>query len=120
MILPSKELLSEVLGEDVKNISISCGYSGNIVKYTIENYETEEDGELIYIDLGTNINIYELMHLMKEWIIKTARPNCVFSTFNSTSLNGYGAVINDEKQFFGRTEFEAVVKACEWLLKNKE
>lgn len=61
-----KELLSEVLEVEIIDFNII----GNKLNYIIPNYETEEDGDLIYIDLGQNINIYEFAFKCKEWALK--------------------------------------------------
>ena len=42
----SRELLRAVLKIDIKDVSII----GSTLNYTILNHETEEDGELVYID----------------------------------------------------------------------
>jgi hypothetical protein len=126
MKLPSKELLSAVLSEDIASVDVI----GNTVNYTVLNYKTEEDGELTYIDLGTNISIYELMHLMKVWAIQEPRFIEIFST---TTVGGKGVcwtatedcgleevAMYEESYIYGDTEFEAVTQTCEWLLKQGE
>ena len=124
MVLPSRELLSAVLSEDIASVEVV----GNTVRYTVLNYVAEEDGELTYIDLGTNINIYELMHLMKVWANKRG-----FELFSATTVAGKGecctvpedydleeAAIHEGSYTCENTEFEAVTQACEWILKQGE
>ena len=124
MVLPSRELLSAVLSEDIASVEVF----GNTVRYTVLNYVAEEDGELTYIDLGTNINIYELMHLMKVWASNSPRFIEIFSAF---TLGGKGiccvvteacgleeVAMYEESYIYGDTEFEAVTQTCEWLLKQ--
>ena len=126
MELPSKELLSAVLSEDIASVDVV----GNAVRYTVLNYVAEEDGELTYIDLGTNINIYELMHLMKVWAIQAPR---FIEIFSATTVSGKGdccvvtedcgleeVAMYEESYFYEDTEFEAVTQACEWILKQGE
>ena len=113
----SKELLSEVLGKDVSDVSIVM----NNINYVIEDNETQEDDELVYIDLGMNINIYELANKCKEWAY-----NQNFYIYSIVSFAGEGwCYITKEdniekrlKTFIADTEPEAVFEACEWILSN--
>jgi len=112
MILPSKELLSAVLGNS--RIS-SDGYfqeEKNLIHYGCIYGNAPDD----YYDEQECINIYELMHLMKEWawekdyLIKS-------STDGEALIRMYGQ--HDYiKSFDNIHEFEAVTKACEWILKK--
>ena len=109
----NKELLSEVLGKDIANVSIF----GNNINYVVENNETQEDDELVYIDLGMNINIYELAHKCKEWLLGKV------SNLNSGFDNGQRCFCHiengsKEDRFYADTEAEAIFKACKWVLKE--
>jgi len=101
MILPSKELLREVLGLD---------FFPHIIRIEL--------GYLIYTE-ANKINIYELMNKMKIWAYNqsTHTKGYVIKTVH------YGfavtcSVIGFEETFRrdNKTEFEAVTKACEWIL----
>lgn len=120
MTTPSKELLSAVLGGDISSVSVA----GNKITYTIPNYETEEDGELTYIDLGTNINIYELQHKIKEWASVCGYSLSSFWCFEKQDWSCWieqkdGKFMGMNNYYHADTEFEAVVKACEWILSGK-
>ena len=111
----SKELLSDVLGEDVSGVSII----GNVVNYTIEDYETEEDGELVYVDIGQNINTYELAHKCKEWAYKQGLIIENFFAFGDARCRVYNTKWEEIYKCVMDTESEAIFKACQWILDNK-
>ena len=102
----SKELLSEVLKKEVIDVF-------KVVKSNLRYEDTDLQ----------HINIYELMHLMKEWALK---DNRVLTVLSGQDINGFkicniGISPNKEyftKQFIADTEFEAVTKASEWILKQ--
>lgn len=104
MMLPSKELLSEVLSIDV---------IGNM-KYS--DY-------VLYVDIDVStpttrtvgINIYELAHKCKEWAFINGYT--IWSNFKLTQIqNQYGSYELEVKG----TEPEAIFKACEWVRKHKD
>ncbi|WP_323586046.1 hypothetical protein [Aliarcobacter butzleri] len=114
----SKELVSAVLQIDIKDISII----GSTLNYTIPNHETEEDGELVYIDLGQNINIYEFAFKCKEWALD---QNCCIRSYilkqekkGRTKLEYHYLANMPSEVFEEDTEVEAIIKACEWILKE--
>ncbi len=101
MELPSKELFEEVTEITVENIHYGV-YKGNV--------EYSEHGR---------INIYELMHMMKEWAY--GQGYSLISYRNTLQVcicdirkNGLGVFDHRAED----TEFEAVTKACEWILKE--
>ena len=115
------KVLREVLGKDISEFSIT----GNTLNYVVSNYETEEDGELVYIDLGTNINIYELAHKCKEW----ARDNDFFlrsfydyeGAFCYISAPEWVDKIDIPKTgFSSETEPESIIEACEYILQQNK
>ena len=106
-----KELLSEVLEVEIIDFNII----GNKLNYIIPNYETEEDGDLIYIDLGQNINIYEFAFKCKEWALK--KELNIFSSCKSFSIFQNGVLICSSSG--EDNEIEAIIKACQWILENK-
>ncbi|MFW9625124.1 MAG: hypothetical protein ACMV1K_00155 [Sulfurospirillum sp.] len=116
--LPSKELLSEVLGKDAK-----------FHKYI------EDRSVVLYIqDIADcrEINIYELAHKCKEWASLYGYD--LFShRFNEhasyayldldmknvvPSNNKYIFIGNYIKEFEADTEPEAIFKACEWIMEQ--
>lgn len=112
MLLPSKELLSEVLGRDVDK-----------VKWIEEN-------TLIYGCVHSDgwydeINIYELAHKCKEWaklkyfIDIDSHSGCARWGSEAVSHNGRPSVFY-EQVFIGRTETDAIFKACEWIMEKKK
>jgi len=110
MTPPSKELLGAVLGIKVNKIE----------------YE-EQQNEIVYycnqFGRATGyINIYELMHLMKEWAWgKGFQLMSHRNYFN----NKYAIQVHEklyrhfEAESLEDTEIETVTKACEWILKEK-
>ena len=110
MILPSKELLSTVFGEKVVFI---------VLNRTILEYEVPETG------FNKAINIYELMHMMKEWAYKqhnvftSSIEHDEYPAICSTNYSSRGDAFKDaNKTFAGDSEFEAVTAACEWIRDN--
>lgn len=112
----SKELLSEVLGYEARYIQtvgtklcFSCHIKG-----------------------GSNINIYELAHKCKEWaytkykIILTSKLfdyqiKNIFDCYLETGEKSRENIRNfAHPDFISNTEPEAIFKACQWILDNKE
>ena len=107
----SKELLGVVLS--------NYGISGVYPSYdesdvmTAVQYEIEE--------IVFEINIYELAHKCKEWAFKDeyscmSRPR-LFGGWICELMSDYGV---EDTQFDAGTEPEAVIKACQWILDNKD
>ena len=109
MILPSKELLSEVLGKEIE----IRGFKDEFIP---SNFEYIEDFCNVKV-----INIYELAHLCKEWAF--SEKYFIVSGFILFGQN-ISIVSFDLKGEIHRckddSEFEAVVQACEWVLKEKQ
>lgn len=122
----SKELVSAVLQIDIKDISII----GSTLNYTIPNHETEEDGELVYIDLGQNINIYEFAFKCKEWAFNNGyilnyRVNSNPKTFThmlkieKIKINDYIKSFDNEDIYYKQEmELIYIIESCEWILKE--
>lgn len=110
------DFLSEVLCENISDFSII----GNNINYIIENYETEEDGELVYIDLGTNININDLIDRCIDKY-KSEYTFGVFTDIDSQWCNiwKYGTEDN-ARPFLGNTKLESVIKACQYIYNIKK
>jgi hypothetical protein len=115
--LPSKELLSAVLGVEV--ISVREIHLNRTLLY--ETYKLER------------INIHELSHMVKEWaknngysissclpIVTDEEGNPVFNYWYMAYVQNIETVDNmmPSKDFIGRTEPEAIFKAGEWILKE--
>jgi len=96
----TKELLSEVLGKTVSNPRFAT--SDIMLRYSYGTGFQE-------------INIYELAHKCKEW----AKENNII-----VSSNQYSVLVTDNSNirelFKAHTEPEAIFKACQWLLENKD
>ena len=101
----SKELLSEVLNLNITYIE-RCN---NSIIYKISVYDREEE-----------INIYELAHKCKEWVLKQGY-RIIIDCSKDIELgirilkNGRDIYSNENK-----SEQQAIFKACQWILDNKE
>lgn len=109
----SKELLGEVLGENIEDIHIV----DNQLLYSIPNYKTEEDGEEVYINLGARINIYELAHKCKEWVLQYDKELLSTQRKDRAVCDMYG-IVSPNFSFYGENECEAIFKACQWIMDN--
>ena len=92
----TKELLSEVLGV----YKIIEPY-GNILVW---------EWDKSYSNNNCSINIYELAHKCKEWALQ----------YDYTILSSKGYATISGKVFYDKTEPEAIFKACQWILENKD
>ncbi len=105
MILPSKELISEVLSKEVE-----------------EEERFIDSNSLTYVNSGIyeDINIYEFAFKCKEWafdkgfVLKSYKKQGAFSgTYH------YAIDINDKIcEWLANTEYEAIFKACEWIMEQ--
>jgi len=106
----SKELLSEVLDASYDNTTITRVY-----KPAEENFIAWETDTIT--SKYHSINIYELAHKCKEWLKNNV------SNANSGFDNGHRNFCHIENYniqdiFYADTEVEAIIKACEWILKE--
>ncbi len=106
LVLPSKELLSEVLNEVCPIVEIKKFKNNNLlIKYQNQYQKT--------------INIHELAHKCKEWA-----SNNQFTLVSGDSGHGFvcsvGHYSNNaiNAEFYGENEFNAVIQGCEWILKE--
>ena len=108
MILPSKELISEVLSKEV------------------EEEIFIDSNSLTYVNSGIyeDINIYELAHKCKEWANKKYKA-CLISGYCKSF--GYKCFTDNpyELQYIKKvetqtadTEPEAIFKACEYIMEQ--
>ena len=108
-VLPSKELLSAVLGINCTFVDKLCG---NQLGFKTDNK-----------DFTHLINIYELAHKCKKWANKKyfididSHSGCARWGAEAVSHNGRPSVFY-EQVFIGRTEPEAIFKACEWIMEQ--
>jgi len=126
----SPELLSEVLGKKVYRTKM---YGSN---YIDVHYDQER-----YMPVFDRINIYEIAHKCKEWAFNknkflssgiskyapTDKKNRMKAYYCRVGYKVYachtGTVqINNGCEYtsLGNSEPEAIFKACEWILKQKE
>lgn len=111
MHLPSKELLSKVLGVYITEFFLDC----ESLVYVYDKIFNENE------QYKNDINIYELAYKCKEWLIaKTDNDITISINRDMASVTLY---IKEDADFhieFADTEVEAIIKACEWILKNKD
>jgi len=108
----SKELLSEVL-----NTKATGEYtiSSDVMEYEIDapNTITKRD----YFE----INVYRLAHKCKEWAMKEHCLWCVSYVTNiGATCKTYNGLEENDQMFIENTEPEAIFKACQWILDNKD
>jgi hypothetical protein len=122
MIRPSKELLSAVLKTEIED---SVTEDNTIWPLEFDSWRKGEMQLRNTKEYFNGINIYELMHIMKEWAFNTGYTVEIKWRHNSHPQEKTRCVIKlgtyGTKGVAG-TEFEAVTKACEWILeqRNKE
>ena len=106
----SKELLSAVFNKDVTKYD----YETQILFYR------DEHDSLIW----TEFNIHELAHKVKEWAIENGIV-LESSTYKSKAVCHTGARTHNNEIYYPEifnapTEPEAVFKAGQWVLDNKD
>ena len=135
MILPSKELLSEILDIEEGYIELArCDKDSTICYQYTRNANTEDESIEYHF-----VNIYELAHKVKEWAVKQHKENKENSNGNHFYLNHFGSTLvgffeNYQAEigyrgtdrdgdwadlqiiFTERTEPEAIFRAGEWIL----
>ncbi len=115
----SKELLSEVLKEEIVNVHDHI--SDQHVSYSYKSESNDKFG------LMSEINIHELAHECKEWAYDEGY--WIFS-YKSTANDGRYMVefgLNDSKYRNDRTitdiayptEFKAIEVVCQWILNER-
>lgn len=108
MILPTTELLSAVLGTPISHAQPeNSGYLALFQNGETACYKT--------------INIYELMHTMKEWAWNIGyQLHTEMITSHITKKLAYRVSIEPTEYHkfskVGDTELEAVTEACQWIL----
>jgi len=104
----SKELLSLVLGMQVKDVDVTYDHPNHVV-FNHKNYK----GKQRYTNAK---NLECLGRLCKEWVDKNT-PTFIRS---HRDITGYANVPLDfeVKYFRADTELEAIIKATEWVAKE--
>ena len=101
----SKELVSEVL---------------RIKAVYIEGCDHRDDIIVIWTDLHSKplmeINIYEFAFKCKEWAFKNSKYGICSNPIEAWTWNVEQDLLIEE--FKADTEIEAIIKACEWVLKE--
>ena len=123
----SKELLSVVLNKPLRNFNNYI--KRNDLVYDRVFHEGCEDGH------KKIINIYELAHKCKEWAFEQGYElysvkNYSVRTSDAVSRigmwlsivmsNSKSSLEMKSKNIFADTEPEAIFKACQWILDNKD
>ena len=134
MSIISKELLSEVLNENrvtIKNLCISNNIliyvsfcSPNELNGTNYNEHLLNDYHCLKADIYQEINIYELAHKCKEWAWDSHEYKLYstigFCKFFWSYTDSIGIMRAHERSFDADSEPEAIFKACQWILDNKD
>ena len=105
----SKELIIKVM--DIKYPFSDVKLNSNILSWWRED---------VYFEEKVKINIYEFAFKCKEWAFKNKYK--IQSQINASN-KGHSHITkkNDDcwaKGFFENTEIEAIIKACEYILKE--
>lgn len=115
----SKELLSEVLCD---NKIIGCAFTSELgfdaVEYVWIGCRAIDDCE----EFVDHINIYELVHKCKEWLIQNGYVldnETRKLSFVETMLLKSNQYTSDYYDMDSKIEIEAIFKACEWILNQK-
>lgn len=109
----SKELLSAVLGVEVTNV-IGIMYVNEL------RFETFDDE----INPFNFIRLNDLFVKCKQWALKNIidkdiqSNGCIISSWTDPNGEGRARILVIDETFIADTEVEAVIKACEWILKN--
>ena len=107
MLLPSKGLLKAIVNENPQVLHLSK----NTLHYSVMSDEGVHDNR--------SINIYELMNEMKDWACVDSRymidtyhgSSCTFTCLKNIDTTHEEFTVHD-------TEFNGVVKACEYLFEK--
>ena len=109
----SKELASSVLGINVAYTEI-CEHRDNIIG--------------IWADMNTNpikeINLYEFAYKCKVWVFNKYKIYLSSELGEDSEVSLFWTanfkIKKENKSFYGDTEFEAIIKACNWILEENK
>ena len=116
MILPSKELLSEILDIEEGYIELArCDEDSTICYQYTRNANTEDESIEYHF-----VNIYELAHKVKEWAVKQGYYMSSGISFNinlwwanaTPKIGGTAKLVT----FDADNEPEVIFQAGEWVL----
>ena len=66
-----------------------------------------------------SINVHELVYKCKEWAWRQDEEHITTTINTRKTLTGlYRVWINEDTEWFAKTEPEAIFKACEWIAKE--
>lgn len=126
----SKELLSEVLGQKVIEIKKARQQWDMEVLPVIAIEEFERRGLILSKEEQYYFNIYELAHKCKEWAnaLGYSIATWLYGDWASCKVYTHYQIGTDNgvtytkytSQHSGDTEPEAIFKACQWILDNKD
>ena len=101
----SEELICEVLGLDP-----TSGFNYSI-----------EDNQIVVSNLGEQlfeVNIYEFAFKCKEWAL--TKGYFIYSTNELSFIKSFSLETIETFSNGKDTEIECILKACEWILENKD
>ena len=110
--LPSKELLSEVLGHKIWKV-MDCNMG--TLRYCIYPNKGDEPSEYIF-----PINIYELAHKCKEWAFNNGYYLNIYNDAIDVVLKKSCKIVENITDGSFKYSPMLVFKACQWILDNKE
>ena len=105
----SKELLGEVLKLEVVKHSL---FNKSNKSFNITYMQSEDSLKSSWMP----INIYEFAFKCKEWAYKQCYEIISYTEGCKIYQTQIGEII---KEFYADSEQHAIVKACEWILKEK-
>ena len=124
--LPSKELLNEVLGDEYNDRLVDwLQIEDNYLRTYYDCGRYDSKGRPT--GLGIEINIYELAHRCKEWALLKGYYFSIYSfnfSFNTEQEHKVRLLLGNEVVYWGNdsceeTEPEAIFKACQWIIDNR-
>lgn len=112
MIVPSKELLGEVLGQHIE----ICEISENLLLYSSHHCPDPR--------YDRKINVYELAHKLKKFAY--SKGYNIYSSINGYAF--FGSVYDNIEQYYNtratttldiKTEIDSIFFSCEWIYKKE-
>lgn len=108
----SKELIRNVLEKETENLPDDFTFD------IIDNYIIfADDGECMF-----EVNIYEFAYKCKVWVFNKYKIYLSSELGEDSEVSLFWTanfkIKRENKSFYGDTEFEAIIKACEWILKE--
>ena len=123
----SKELLESIFNYKIKSVIIGDNETTFIPKDSDNTgmggcnwgrYDTGNSFNYIrHNDLFVKCKQWALKHIIDKEIQSTG---CIISSWTHPTGKGKARILVIDETFIADTEVEAVIKACEWILKNDE